>query len=58
MKRMPKSIKKFDSGALKTDPEAFGSTYVREVEFSLGQVASRIAPTKDRFVLGTLITVS
>ena len=40
--------------ALKTDPEAFGSTYVREVEFSLEQVASRIAPTKDRFVLGTL----
>ena len=40
--------------ALKTDPEAFGSTYEREVEFSLEQVASRIAPTKDRFVLGTL----
>ena len=40
--------------ALKTDPEAFGSTYEREVEFSLEQVASRIAPTKDRFVLGAL----
>lgn len=40
--------------ALKTDPEAFGSTYEREVEFTLEQVASRIAPTKDRFVLGAL----
>ena len=54
MKRMPKSIKKFDSGALKTDPEAFGYTYEREVEFSFEQVASRINPTKDRFVLGAL----
>ena len=51
---MPKSIKKFDSGALKTDPEAFGYTYEREVEFSFEQVASRITPTKDRFVLGAL----
>jgi len=38
--------------ALKTDPEAFGSTYEREVDFLLEQVASRIAPTKNRFVLG------
>ena len=41
--------------ALKTDPEAFGSTYGREVEFSIEHVASRIAPTKDRFVLGALL---
>ena len=40
--------------SLKMDPEAFGSTYEREVEFSLEQVKSRIAPTKDRFVLGAL----
>ena len=40
--------------ALKTDPEAFGSTYEREVEFSLEQVANRIAQAKDRFVLGAL----
>lgn len=40
--------------ALKSDPEAFGSTYEREVEFSLEQVASRIAPANDRFVLGAL----
>lgn len=33
------SIKKFDAGALKTDLEAFGSTYEREVEFPLEQVA-------------------
>ena len=41
--------------ALKTDPEAFGSTYEREVEFSIEHVASRIAPTKDQFVLGALL---
>ena len=41
-------------GALKTDPEAFGSTYEREVEFSIEHVVSRIVPTKERFVLGAL----
>ena len=42
--------------ALKTNPEAFGSTFEREVEFSLDQVASRVAPTKDRYVLGAFHT--
>lgn len=38
--------------ALKINPEAFGSTYEREVKFSLESVAERLEPTKEKFVLG------
>ncbi|MDR6885214.1 GNAT family protein [Bacillus sp. 3255] len=38
--------------ALKSNPEAFGSTYEREVKFSLETVVERMKPTKDKFVLG------
>lgn len=38
--------------ALKINPEAFGSTYEREVEFSLESVAERLQPVEDKFVLG------
>ncbi len=37
--------------ALKINPEAFGSTYEREAEFSLESVAERLEPTKDKFIL-------
>lgn len=37
---------------LKTNPEAFGSTYERESKFSLETVIDRIRPTRDKFVLG------
>ena len=38
--------------ALKNNPESFGSTYEREVTFSLEYVSQRLAPTKDQFILG------
>jgi predicted N-acetyltransferase YhbS len=38
--------------ALKINPEAFGSTYEREVIFSLETVVERLKPTKEKFVLG------
>ena len=38
--------------ALINNPEAFGSTYEREVQFSLETFAERIKPVKDKFVLG------
>jgi ribosomal protein S18 acetylase RimI-like enzyme len=38
--------------ALKNNPEAFGSTYEREVKFSLETVLERMKPTRDKFVLG------
>ncbi|MFJ7669213.1 GNAT family N-acetyltransferase [Lysinibacillus sp. NPDC097195] len=38
--------------ALKNDPQAFGSTYEREVNFLLETVATRLEPTNDKFVLG------
>lgn len=38
--------------ALKTNPEAFSSTYEREAAFSNETVKERISPTKDKFVLG------
>lgn len=38
--------------ALKMNPEAFGSTYEREVEFSLEMVMERIKPTKDKYIVG------
>lgn len=38
--------------ALKINPEAFGSTYEREVEFSLEFVAKRLEPIKEKFILG------
>lgn len=38
--------------SLKVNPEAFGSTYEREVKFSLETVVERLKPTNDKFVLG------
>ncbi|GKV56646.1 GNAT family N-acetyltransferase [Sporosarcina sp. NCCP-2222] len=38
--------------ALQVNPEAFGSTYEREVRFSLETVEERVRPTIDKFVLG------
>lgn len=38
--------------ALKINPEAFGSTYEREVKFPLKTIEERLKPTKDKFVLG------
>jgi RimJ/RimL family protein N-acetyltransferase len=38
--------------ALKINQEAFGSTYEREVKFTLETVEERLKPTKDKFVLG------
>jgi len=38
--------------ALKINPEAFGSTFEREVEFTEEMIQERIKPTKDKFVLG------
>ncbi|MEW9698178.1 hypothetical protein [Paenibacillus sp. SI8] len=43
--------------ALKNNPEAFGSTHEREVQFSLETVAERIKPSKDKYVLGLLMIV-
>ncbi|WP_249316579.1 GNAT family protein [Bacillus sp. FJAT-50079] len=37
---------------LKVNPEAFGSTYEREVKFPLETVVERLKPTKDKFVIG------
>jgi RimJ/RimL family protein N-acetyltransferase len=39
---------------LKTNPEAFGSTFERECKFPLEIVIDRIRPSRDKFVLGTL----
>ncbi|MBD8068758.1 GNAT family N-acetyltransferase [Bacillus sp. PS06] len=38
--------------ALKLNPEAFGSTYEREVHFKLETVIERLKPTDDKFTLG------
>jgi RimJ/RimL family protein N-acetyltransferase len=38
--------------ALKINPEAFGSTFEREVKFTLETVVEQLNPTKDKFVLG------
>lgn len=38
--------------ALRISPDAFSSTYEREVQFSLETVIDRLKPTSDRFVLG------
>jgi RimJ/RimL family protein N-acetyltransferase len=38
--------------ALKINPEAFGSTYEREVKFALETVVERLKPNDDKFVLG------
>ncbi|XID94878.1 GNAT family N-acetyltransferase [Paenibacillaceae bacterium WGS1546] len=37
---------------LRTNPEAFGSTYEREAQFAAETVIERIRPSKDKFVLG------
>lgn len=41
--------------ALRADPEAFGSTYEREVNFSRQEVGRRIAPEAGKFTLGAFI---
>jgi len=46
------SYQKVRLSALKNNPEAFGSTYEREVKFSLATVKERIAPSTNHFVLG------
>ena len=38
--------------ALSTNPEAFGSTYEREVKFSIETVKERLIPATGEFVLG------
>lgn len=38
--------------ALKINSEVFGSTYEREVSFSLDTVKERLKPTKEKFTLG------
>ncbi|MFD3449373.1 GNAT family N-acetyltransferase [Microbacteriaceae bacterium 4G12] len=38
--------------ALQVNSEAFGSTYEREVKFSLETIIERIQPTENKFVLG------
>ncbi|MFC7686261.1 GNAT family N-acetyltransferase [Ureibacillus sp. GCM10028918] len=38
--------------ALQTDPENFGSTYEREVHFTIEVVEERIRQAEDRYVLG------
>lgn len=38
--------------ALKTDPDAYGSTYEREAQFALETFAERIKPGVGKFVLG------
>ena len=38
--------------ALQTNPESFGSTYEREVQFSVEMVRERVRPAEDRYVLG------
>ncbi len=38
--------------ALQTNPEAFGSTYEREIQFTLEFVAERLRPSADKFALG------
>lgn len=40
---------------LETNPEAFGSTYEREVGFSMEHVIERMTPTKNKFTLGAFI---
>lgn len=39
--------------ALKTNPEAFGSTYEREEKFSLETIKERLRSSEDKFVLGS-----
>ena len=41
--------------ALKINPEAFGSTYEREVKFTLETVVERLRPTENKFVLGAFM---
>ncbi|CAM4049127.1 N-acetyltransferase [Cohnella lubricantis] len=41
--------------ALQNNPEAFGSTYDREAQFSLDTVKDRLRPTSDKFVLGAFV---
>lgn len=41
---------------LMTNPEAFGSTYEREVGFAIDFVGQRLQPSEDRFTLGAIGT--
>ncbi|KOP67245.1 acetyltransferase [Bacillus sp. FJAT-18019] len=47
-----KKYKELRLNGLKNDPEAFGSTYDREVLFSMETIIDRIRPSSDKFVLG------
>ncbi|WP_455675595.1 N-acetyltransferase family protein [Pradoshia sp.] len=38
--------------SLKTNPDAFGSTYEKEVNYSIETFKERLEPTVDKFVLG------
>lgn len=40
--------------ALQISPEAFGSTFEREIHFTMEMVADRIKPTSNKFVLGAM----
>lgn len=50
-----KSYQEVRLSGLRNDPDAFGSTFEREKEFSLETVISRISPTQDKFVLGAFV---
>lgn len=41
---------------LRTNPEAFGSTYERESNFTLETIIDRVKPSKDKFVMGAFGT--
>jgi len=38
--------------ALQTDPESFGSTYEREIQFTIEMIKERFCQAEDRYVLG------
>ncbi|MBS4218663.1 GNAT family N-acetyltransferase [Bacillus sp. FJAT-49711] len=52
MKEDAEIYQKLRLEALQTNPEAFGSTYEREVHFTRKDIEHRIEPTVDKFVLG------
>jgi len=46
------SYRQLRLAGLQTNPEAFGSTYEQEAQFTLETMSNRIMPSKDKFVLG------
>ncbi|WP_372633662.1 N-acetyltransferase family protein [Cohnella sp.] len=46
------SYRQLRLAGLQTNPEAFGSTYEQEAQFTLETMINRITPSKDKFVLG------